>query len=287
MQPRRQRRHSRPAQLGLAPRGAPERAPISMASVEQLTFGEFQLSMTSPCAAYIFDIASSGGQQGVINLGLEFAFFAVERLLGGTSATKVSARMLSPIERNVVRGPVERLIGIVKEIWNDYVPLDLDLTGFESFPEILQAANSEDAVLVATLRVRMGEVESLCSICLPFAVLDKFFASSDQRRMSVQPTNEADHQTNRIQAERLLEHTTAVIQARFPVVPVAVKQLRATKVGDTIALPHDEHTLVEVYVEGQRRYLAHVGEEGRKIAVCLEAPAQGKPETVAPGQNPF
>lgn len=41
---------------------------LSLQSVEQFSFGEFVLSLPTPCASYIFDVRDTGGQQGVIDL---------------------------------------------------------------------------------------------------------------------------------------------------------------------------------------------------------------------------
>ena len=47
------------------------RAPIQMelSALDQLTFGEFQMSLASPCAAYSFEVVQSPAQNCVIALG--------------------------------------------------------------------------------------------------------------------------------------------------------------------------------------------------------------------------
>ena len=78
------------------------------------------------------------GQQGVIDFGTELAFFLVERMLGGRGTAAPPRRALTPIERMVVRTVADRITTGVREIWEDYIQLDLRVTGFESVPEILE-----------------------------------------------------------------------------------------------------------------------------------------------------
>ena len=150
---------------------------LRLQSVEQFSFGEFTLSLPTPCATYIFDIKGSGGVQGVIDIGHEFAYFLIDRLFGGAGSTSMPGRALSPVERLAVRTVGERVAQLLEEIWFDHIPLELQVTGFESSPEILQIANREDPVLVANVEVVAGQSSSLMLMCLPFAVLEKFFQS--------------------------------------------------------------------------------------------------------------
>src|SRR5688500_8271933 len=82
---------------------------MRLQSVEQFSFGEFTLSLPTPCASYIFDVKGSGGVQGVIDVGHEFAYFLIDRLFGGSGQPSMPGRALSPVERLAVRTGAERL----------------------------------------------------------------------------------------------------------------------------------------------------------------------------------
>src|SRR5690606_22740583 len=114
----------------------------------------------------------------------EFAFFLVDRLFGGAGEHNTPDRMLTPIERMAVRTVAERVSNLVCESWQDHTDMELLLSGWESIPEILQVASRDDPVLVANIDVVAPGVRSLLMICLPFAVLERFFVSSGGRRPS-------------------------------------------------------------------------------------------------------
>ena len=79
---------------------------------------------------------------------------------------------MTPIERLAVRVVAERVMALVQEIWEDHVELELGLSGFESIPEIIQAAAREAPVLVANIDASFAGMTSLISVCLPLSVLE-------------------------------------------------------------------------------------------------------------------
>ena len=181
---------------------------MRLQSVEQFSFGEFTLSLPTPCASFLFDVADSGGQQGIIDVGQEFAFFLVDRLFGGNGRQPINTRPLTRVERMALRGMIDRMTSLLCEVWADHIPLALELSSFESFPDILlQTANRDDPVLVANIEVTAGDTSSLMLVCLPFAVLDKFFTNSGKRRVNAVTGSEQERATTRELAEQSLRIT--------------------------------------------------------------------------------
>ena len=240
---------------------------LKLLGIEPFSFGEFIFSLPTPCASYLFDIADSGGLQGVIDVGHEFAYFLVDRLFGGGGQVTIMDRALTPIERMAVRGLAERVVTQLEEIWSDHVQLGLQLAGFESFPEILQAVNREDPVLVANIEVRAGDVTSLVLVCLPFAVLDKFFAGTTRRRINSVAGSEREREMSRELSESSLRAAHVQLSARLPrfALPLrAIAELRAGSVLTT-GIPRDAQ--LELFVSGQHRFPGAPGRVGQSLAV--------------------
>jgi flagellar motor switch protein FliM len=245
---------------------------LTLQSVEQLSFGEFLLSLSSPCAAYIVDIHDSGGQQGVIAFGSELAFLIVDRLLGGSGAPTIPDRALTAIERLVVRTAAERAAIYTAESWHDQVPLALTVSGFESVPEIIQACNREDPVLVATIEVRMDDLSSLVVVALPFIVLEKFFASSGRKSVNAATGSERERVANRELTARLLRSTRVTVAARLPDVKLALRELAALRVGGILATGVATNAELNVLVGNQPRFHAAHGKVGGRLAVRILDP---------------
>jgi flagellar motor switch protein FliM len=242
---------------------------MRLQSVEQFSFGEFTLSLPTPCATYIFDVNDTGGAQGAIDIGHEFAYFIIDRLFGGGGQATIPNRTLSPVERLAVRLVAERAAGLLSEIWQDHVPLDLQISGFESAPEILQIANREDPVLVANVEVSAGQTSSLLLICLPFAVLEKFFQGSGQRRVGLAAGTDQERQEARQRTETALRATPVDVSARLPQFQMSLRELANLAPGHvlTTGVPRDAE--LSVLVGGRERFRGAPGRMGKRLAVRL------------------
>jgi len=254
---------------------------LRLMSVEPSSFDEFTLSLPNPCASFLMDIADSGGQQGVLDVGSEFAFFLVDRLFGGGGQPSAPDRPLTLIERMAVRGVAERVTTLLSEVWQDHVPLELTLSGFETIPEILQAANREDPVLVANVEVRAGGTSSLLLICLPFAALDKFFGGSLERRVNNVAGSAREREASLALTETSVRASRVKVSARLPEFSLTVRDLAALGPGAVIPTGIARDASLTVLVNGQPRFAAAAGRVGQKLALQLTSPIDADAESGA------
>ncbi len=241
---------------------------VRLQSVEQFSFGEFTLSLPMPCTSFIFDIVGTG-QKGVIDIGPEFSTYLIERLFGGEGNSSALTRTLTPIERMAVRSVADRAAALLQEIWQDHVPMDINITGFESSPEILQIVNREDPVLVANVEFTTGNVSSLLLICLPFSVLDKFFSSDGGKRTAALNTSDAEREITRQRSEAALRASRVPLTARLPEFQLTMREIAQLAVGSVMptGLPKDARVIVRAGV--QERFIGHPGRVAGNLAVRI------------------
>jgi flagellar motor switch protein FliM len=213
------------------------------------------------------------GEQAVIDIGRELAYFLVDRLFGGGSETTILDRALTPIERLAVRVVAERIMTLVQEIWEDHIELELGLSGFESIPEIIQAAPREAPVLVANIDVKFGGTSSLVSICLPLSVLEKFFAMSSSKTTAQSRRRELSAQ--RPVAESALRATQIEVAARLPDFRLSMRDIASLKVGSMLSTGIPVDSNVNLLVGNQARFKTSPGRVGRKLAVRVLEPLNG------------
>ena len=251
---------------------------IRLQSVEQFSYGEFTLSLPTPCSSFVFDIAGTG-ERGVIDVGQEFAFFIIDRLFGGEGQGAVPFRSLTPLERMAVRSIGDRVIMQLQEIWQDHVPMELQITGFESSPDILQVSNRDDPVLVANVEITAGSATSLLLICLPFTVLDKFFASSGQQRHTVLGGNDRERESARQRSEAALRHTKVPVHVRLPEFQMSMRDIARMEVGTVVPTGIQKDARIIVRAGSQERFLGLPGRVGGHLAVRILDTVQGAPNT--------
>lgn len=247
---------------------------LRLQSVEQYSFGEFVLSLPTPCAAYTFDIARSGGLQGVIDVGSDFAYFLVDRLFGGSGTPFIAQRPMTPIERMAVRTLADRTVHQLADVWRDHVDLELQLSGFESIPEILRAANREDPVVVANVEVTASDRTSLLVMCLPYMVIEKFFSSTNTRRIIT--AGSADEQAaNRELTETSLRASRVAVAARLPGFRLPLRDLRALSAGTVLATGIPRNCTLDVLVGAAPRFRGTAGRVNGHLGVQITGPVDG------------
>ena len=249
---------------------------IRLQSIEQFSFGEFTLSLPTPCSSFIFDIKGTG-QKGVIDVGLEFAYFIVEKVFGGDGLASPPIRPLTPIERLAVRTVADRVAMELQDLWADHAPMEIDITGFESSPEILQVIDREDPILVANVEILAGNSSSLLLICLPFSVLEKFFSSKGTTRPIPVAANPAERDASRARSESSLRATRVAVEARLPTFQISLRDLAQVQVGYIMPtnIPKDARVILRAGT--QERFIGHPGRVGGNVAVRILDAVQATP----------
>jgi flagellar motor switch protein FliM len=258
---------------------------LRLQSVEQISFGEYSLFLSSPCCSYLMSIKDGGGHHGVIDFGTELAYFLVDRLLGGGGEPTILTRALTPIERMALRVVAERVMQQVEEIWREHEMLELAIDGFESVPETMQAVPHEDPVIVVSLTATFSDKTSVLSICLPLGVLEKFFvaASGETKARLISIGSEAEVITNRVNTEAQLRATSVPVRVRLPDFRISLRDVAGLQVGSVLATGVPTVTPLLAFVGPTPRYYCSAGWVGRKLAVrvlnTIDAPAHGAQTT--------
>jgi flagellar motor switch protein FliM len=253
---------------------------LKLQSVEQISFGEYVLSLPPSCNSFILDIkdkegSDAVGEQGVIDIGRELAYYLVDRLFGGGSDATILDRALTPIERLAVRVVAERVMTLVQEIWEDHVELELTLSGFESIPEIIQAAAREAPVLVTNITASFAGQESLVSIALPLSVLEKFFVMGASGPRAQQARREPPGQ--RVITEGALRATRVEVAARLPDFRLSMRDIAGLRAGSMLSTGIPVDSSVNLLVGKQARFRSAAGRVGRKLAVRVLEPLSAEP----------
>jgi flagellar motor switch protein FliM len=257
------------------------RTPVEtrLQSVEQYAFGEFALSLPMPCTSFIVDIAHDG-QRGVIDIGPEISTYLVERFFGGDGSSSTLTRALTPIERMAVRGVADRIAQLVQEQFQDQIALQCSVSGFESSPEMLQPMPRDEPVLVANIEFSTGTVSSLVLLCLPFPMLDAFFAASAHPRATVQPTSDEERERLRQRSEHALRASRVSVAARLPDFSLTLRELASLEVGAVIPTGISKDARVTIRAGAQDRFVGHAGRVSGNLAIRILDAVHGTSDVV-------
>src|SRR5581483_5430597 len=170
----------------------------------------------------------------------------------------------------------ERLMSLVQEIWEDHIELELGLSGFESIPEIIQAAAREAPMLVTNIEARFGGTSSLVSIALPLSVLEKFFVMK-VRTKAVAHVARREPPGQRAITEGALRGTRVEVSARLPEFRLTMRDIAGLKAGSLLSTGIPVDSKVNLFVGNQPRFRTAAGRVGRKLAVRVLEPLSAAP----------
>jgi flagellar motor switch protein FliM len=161
---------------------------IEMISMEQIPYDEYLRSISQS----VFGIVSLPPLSGQIVLEMEtsLVFALVDRMLGGPGRP-IERNVLTDIERPLVRSIIERMLQALKQAWENVVVVSPTIDGIETSSQFVSVAPPNDIVLVILFEVKVGEIRTAMSLCVPYLVLkpitvklsaQKWFASSGRRQ---------------------------------------------------------------------------------------------------------
>ena len=248
---------------------------VSVTSVEQVQAREFLLSLENPCAAALFDVGNAGEGFGVLDFGTGLALTFLDRLFGGSGDGAAPRRPLTAIEQTVLRSLTERVLGMLREAWQDRIQIGSHVSSFVSDPGMIQYPDREDGVVVATLEVRADPLLSSLVLGLPIAALE----SCVQDPLREAAVRAQGRERPAIEAALRQAHVTLAV--RLPALRLSMRDVKALAPGQVIhtGLPTD--TPVELHVNDEPRFQGSLGQvqrhTGLKIVQRTATPAFGRP----------
>ena len=160
-----------------------------IATVDQLAYDEFLRSLMQPTVIGILEMYPFSGN-ALIEIKPNLVFAIIDRMLGGRGEFAGKVRELTDIERTVVERMIMRMLELLEEAWSTVVDVRFRYENLESNPFFVQICPGTDMVLLVILKLKVGDVEGMVSICIPYflmePIMDKlssqqWFASTGRR----------------------------------------------------------------------------------------------------------
>lgn len=239
---------------------------VDLASIDQLTYDEFILSIARPTSLFIVNMSPLEGN-AIIELSPSLVFPIVDRLLGGRGAPLTEPRDLTEIETRIVNRIVLMILDSLKRSWDQLVEFNLSVVGEESDPLIVQIVAGSEMTILAGYEIHVGDIVGAMNMCIPLLVLnpvlDQISAQTRHlRKMSPETARRTQEQIVRTLRKAAVPVSVILGRAQLPLSDIARLQ-----VGDTVQLDTDISAPVTVEVAGIPRFLAQPGRVGDVSAV--------------------
>jgi flagellar motor switch protein FliM len=232
---------------------------VSIARVEQLTYGEFVAELESPTCLNVLK-AEPLGDRLMLDIERPILYPMIDRLLGGAADNEPPPRRpLSDIEVSLAARITRLFLKHLDAAWKKWVELKLDVLQVESDGRSSRILSSDEPLVLVAFQVNVGQSHGLIRLAIPCRAVRQIHelcqvdGSSDSQQ----------EQPGGAQAV-LLEVVLAISS-------IGSEELASLRVGDIIATETAADAPAIVSIDGKPRFHASAGLcEGRKAIRLLE-----------------
>ena len=240
---------------------------VSVASSETVTFSEFSNAISNPSVLGIVNFAPLNGNI-IIEIATNLCYTMLDRMLGGSGQPLEKSRDFSDIELTILQKLLVMFTQLMREPWKNVVEISPVLSRLETNPQFAQVIAPSDMIAIVTLNMKIGDVEGMVNICLPFFTLEDVMDKLNTKYwFSTMQENHDEHYEEYI--ESMIRRVDIPIKAVLGKSTISVNDFLNLQVGDCIRLDSRVDTDMNVYVGNIKKFTALPGTDRDSYAVQI------------------
>ncbi len=240
---------------------------VEVMSSEAVTYSEFSNALSNPVLLGIVNFAPLKGNI-ILEIAENIGYTIVDRMLGGVGAPLDKVREFSEIELLILERIFNVCVNLLEEPWSSVCDLEARLERIETNSQYAQIISPMEMIALVTLNIKIGEVEGLINICLPFITLESVIDKLNTKYW-YSSLQEKDEQTYSDTIEALISRAPMPIKAVLGNSVISVNDFLGLQRGDIIRLDRKVDEELNVYVGNIKKFTALPGASGENYAVRI------------------
>ena len=238
---------------------------VNVVNSEACTFSEFSTALANPVLLSVVAFNPLGGNI-LLELAANLGFAMIDRMLGGPGNPLDKARDFSEIERSIIDKILVVCVQLLREPWKNVVDINPVLERVETNPQFAQIIAPSEMIAIVTLSIKVGDVEGLMNICLPYFTLESVMDKLNTKYWfaSMKENNEEDYKEY---IESAVRKVSMPIKAVLGKSVITVNDFVNLQQGDIIKLNSKVDSEMEIYVGNIKKFKALPGTQKDSYAV--------------------
>lgn len=238
---------------------------VSVTSSESVTFSEFTNALSNPVILGLVNFQPLPGTI-ILEMATNLGFAMIDRMLGGQGTPLDKKRDFSEIELTILDKIMVICMQLLREPWKNVVDLYPTLERIETNAQFVQIIAPSDMIAIVTINIKIGDVEGLMNICLPFLVLEDVMDKLNTKfwYSTMQDSKDKDYEQ---QIETLIRKVDVPVRAILGKSKISVNDFMNLQLGDIIRLDRRVEEDMDVYVGNIRKFQALPGSNKDNYAV--------------------
>jgi flagellar motor switch protein FliM len=238
---------------------------VEVMNSEAVTYSEFSNALSNPVLLGIVNFSPLKGSV-ILEMASNLGYAIVDRMLGGDGTSLDKLREFSEIELLIIERIMSVCVTLLREPWINVVDLHPRLERIETNSQFAQIISPSEMIAIITINVKIGEVEGLMNICLPYLTLESVMDKLNTKYwFSTMQDRDEQRYTDTI--ESLISRAPIPVKAILGNSTISVNDFVNLQLGDIIRLDSKVDQELEVYVGNIKKFTALPGASGEQYAV--------------------
>jgi flagellar motor switch protein FliM len=239
---------------------------INLVSVDQITYSEFIMSLSSPSCTYTFRMEPLEGV-AVIDFSQSVVLSFVDRLFGGRGTSIVTEREITWIEKSVMNNIINRCLRDLERTWERIIPLECNVEMLETNPEFIQVVPASETVVLISFELKSENVNGLINLCYPYISIEPIALRLGGQNL-VSSAKEVPRE-ELLKNRKRIELFDCDVKAQLGATKLEVRDLVNLKIGDVVPLNTRVNDDIEIFVKDEVKFYGKPGNVGKYKGVKI------------------
>lgn len=240
---------------------------IDVISVEQLTYYEFNNSISNPVILGIIELTPLNGSV-ILEVAPNVTYALIDRTLGGRGSSLEKVRTFTEIELSLIERIIFQMLGHLREAWENVIQLKPMLDKIETNSQFAQIISPNETVALITFSVRIGEVEGMMNLCIPHLVIEPIIHKlSTKLWFTVKEKDSTEEFKNDI--ENKINSVSVPLRVILGTTSFTVSEFLDLQKGDVIQLDTNINSKLKVMIGDMHKFDAKPGVKKNRVSVKI------------------
>lgn len=240
---------------------------IEVANAEQLTYNDFNASISNPVILSIVELNPFKGSI-ILDLSANIGYSIIDRILGGPGLSIKKLRDFSEIETVLLERVVSQMLNYLVDPWENIARIQPKLVRIETNSQFAQIISPGEMIALVTLNIKVGSVEGYMNFCLPHVCIESVMDKLNTGYRFGYSREEKDS-TYKETLEARVEKAMVPLLATIGKTNISVGDFIGLQVGDIIPLDSYYTSDMDIMVGNLLKFRAKPGISKGKNAIQI------------------
>lgn len=241
---------------------------VKVATCEQMTYSEFISGLPNPTSFNLIAADKLDGQM-CLEISPLIIYPIIDRLLGGTSQDLfIPQRPMTLIETRLISNVTARGLSALAEAWGGIRDMKFSIAATESNPQLVQIVPPNEVVVVVGFELKMSNRAGTMNLCIPYNVIEPVIEQLSAQSWFSASKNQGTKPIAE-QITRGLSRAPLTVTGMLATTTITLRDLMEMQAGDLVVTEKPANQPVVLCVEGERKFLAHIGQFKGKRALKI------------------